>query len=204
MIRHLAPAILVLGTVVLQTPGFAQEGEWIDHKSEASVQALGSFLKSTDQNGINQTGTNSGGVLASYRFFFDKHSGIEVNYGYARNTESYGLANGPVGIPTDHHEVSADYIFRLPERRFSPFVLAGAGALVFDPRQSAATGATAQTRPAFVYGGGIDLNLTSRIFLRAEYRGFVFNSPTYDAAALSGLDRITHLAEPSIGFGYRF
>jgi outer membrane immunogenic protein len=203
MIRNLAP-ILLLGTVLLQTPGFAQEGEWIDHRSEASVQALGSFLKSTNQNGVDQSETNSGGVLASYRFFFDKHSGVEVNYGYARNSVSYGLTGGLLGVPTDNHQVSADYIFRLPRKRFSPFFLAGAGALVFDPRQGAATGATVQTRPAFVYGGGIDLNLTSRIFLRAEYRGFVFNSPTYDTAALSGLDRTTHLAEPSIGFGYRF
>ena len=204
MIRHLAPAILAFGMVLAQTPGFAQEGEGTGYRSEASVQALGSFLKSTNQNGVDQNQTKSGGVLASYRFFFDTHSGIEVNYGYARNTVSYGLAGDPFGIPTDNHEVSADYIFRLPHKRVSPFFLAGAGALVFDPRQGAATGATAQTRPAFVYGGGVDLSLTSRIYLRAEYRGFVFNSPTYDAAALSGLDRTTHLAEPSIGFGYRF
>src|ERR1700748_2224694 len=127
MFRHLAPAVLILGTMLLQTPGFAQEGEWIDHKSEASVQALGSFLKSTNQNGADQNETNSGGVLASYRFFFAKHSGVEVNYGYTRNTVSYGLTGGLLGVPTNHHEVSADYIFRLPQKRFSPFFLAGAG-----------------------------------------------------------------------------
>ena len=37
-----------------------------------------------------------------------------------------------------------------------------------------------------------------------EYRGFVYNSPTYDVPGLSGFDRTTHRAEPSIGFGYRF
>jgi opacity protein-like surface antigen len=55
-----------------------------------------------------------------------------------------------------------------------------------------------------VYGAGVDFNLTHRIFMRAEYRGFVYNSPTYDLPALAGLDRVTHRAEPSIGFGYRF
>jgi hypothetical protein len=46
--------------------------------------------------------------------------------------------------------------------------------------------------------------LSHHIFMRAEYRGFVYNSPTYDLTALSGLDRVTHRAEPSIGLGYRF
>jgi hypothetical protein len=30
--------------------------------------------------------TNSGGVLASYRFFFSDSHGGEVNYGYSLNT----------------------------------------------------------------------------------------------------------------------
>jgi opacity protein-like surface antigen len=84
----------------------------------------------------------------------------------------------------------------------TPFALAGAGALVFDPRNFA--GANTQTRAAFVYGAGADLNLSHRVFVRAEYRGLVYNSPTYDVPALAGLDRVTHRAEPSIGFGYRF
>jgi opacity protein-like surface antigen len=55
-----------------------------------------------------------------------------------------------------------------------------------------------------VYGGGVDLNFSKKVFLRAEYRGFVYNSPTFDLAQAQGTDRISHRAEPSIGFGYRF
>lgn len=36
-------------------------------------------------------------------------------------------------------------------KRFAPFILAGVGALVFDPKNF--TGASAQTQAAFVYGG---------------------------------------------------
>jgi hypothetical protein len=36
--------------------------------------------------------------------------------------------------------------------------------------------------------------------MRAEYRGFVYNSRTYDLPVFNGLDRITHRAEPSVGF----
>ena len=52
--------------------------------------------------------------------------------------------------------------------------------------------------------GGADFNLTHRLFLRAEYRGLVYNSPTFDLSSTVGTDRVTHRAEPSIGFGYRF
>ncbi len=193
-------AALTVGAA-LMLPAFSQEANPV-YKSEVSVQALGSFVKSTTSNGIDQSATNSGGVLASYRYFFNNHHGVEVNYGYALNTQSYGLPAGPVGLRTASHEVTADYVFRFPHRRLSPFVLAGVGGLIFDPKDFA--GASTQTRAAFVYGGGADFNLTDRIFMRAEYRGLVYNSPTYDLAGLNGVDRITHRAEPSIGFGYRF
>ena len=55
-----------------------------------------------------------------------------------------------------------------------------------------------------VYGAGADFNITKQIFVRAEYRGLIYNSPTFDLAAAAGTGRITHRAEPSIGFGYRF
>ena len=68
-------------------------------KSEVSVQAFGSWVKNTTQNGVQQDATNSGGILANYRFFFSKSHGVEVNYGYSLNTQSYGLATGPLGGP---------------------------------------------------------------------------------------------------------
>ena len=188
---------LVLGAA-LAAPAFSQEEA---SKNEASVQAFGSFVKTTTDNGIEQKATNSGGVLASYRYFFNDHHGVELNYGYALNTQSYGLA-APVGVPTYSHEVSADYVLRFPQKHWTPFVLAGVGGLVFDPKDFA--GASAQVRPAFVYGGGADFNLSKHIFMRAQYRGFVYNSPTYDFVGLDGLDRTTHRTEPSVGFGYRF
>ena len=171
-------------------------------KNEVSVQAFGSFVKSTTNNGIENKATNSGGVLGSYRYFFNTHSGVEANYGYSLNTQSYGSTSGLLGVKSYSHEISAAYVFRMPMRKFTPFVLAGAGGLIFDPKDFA--GASSQTRAAFVYGGGADFNVTHRVFVRAEYRGFVYNSPTYDLAGLSGVDRTTHRAEPSVGFGYRW
>jgi outer membrane immunogenic protein len=188
---------LLCSAFLISIQAFAQE-DYTRFKSDATIQALGSFVTGTTDNGVHQTATDSAGVLASYRFFFDRHNGIEVNYGYMQNTETYNQ----LGVNTNSHEATAAYVLRFPLRHWSPFVLAGTGALLFEP--TAFTGANTQARAAFVYGAGADVNLSDHLFLRAEYRGFVYNSPTYDMPALNGLDRATHRAEPSIGFGWRF
>ena len=192
--------VLMTGAAFIAVPAFAQSEEAA--RQDVAIQAFGTFVSSTTQNGIENKATNTGGVLASYRFFFSQHSGVEANYGYSLNTQKYLGSGVTGGINTHSHEVSGAYVFRIPMRKITPFALAGAGALVFDPKNF--TGASTQTRAAFVYGAGADISLTSHIFLRAEYRGFVYNSPTYDLPGLSGFDRVTHRAEPSVGFGYRF
>ncbi len=131
-----------------------------------------------------------------------ENHGVEVNYGYSRNTQTYGLPEGALGVNSNQHEVTAAYVYRHPLRNFTPFAEAGLGSLVFDPRE--APGAATRARLAFVYGAGADVNITRRIFVRAEYRGLVYNSPTFDFAQAIGADRATHRAEPSVGFGYRF
>jgi len=73
---------------------------------------------------------------------------------------------------------------------------------VFDPRTVA--GADTQARLGYAYGGGADFSVKRRVFVRAEYRGVFYNSPTFNMDGLNGLDRFTHRAEPSVGFGYKF
>jgi outer membrane immunogenic protein len=192
--------VAIAGVASLTLPAYGQSGE--GERRNAAVQAFGSFVTTTTQNGIDNGASNSGGVLASYRYFFSRHHGVEANYGYALNSQSYTSSNGRLGVHTYSHEVSGAYVFRVPLRKLTPFALAGVGALVFHPNNF--VGASTQTRAAFVYGAGADFRLTHHIFMRAEYRGFVYNSPTYDLAVFNGLDRITHRAEPSVGFGYRF
>ena len=58
---------------------------------EVSGQALGSFVKKTTDEGIENKATHSGGALGSYRFYFSSRQGVEATYGYAQNTQSYGL-----------------------------------------------------------------------------------------------------------------
>jgi outer membrane immunogenic protein len=198
MFRTNSLTVILLGGALAIAPAFSQEAG----KSEVSVQAFGSFVKSTTDNGIQQSATNSGGVLASYRFFFTPSNGVEVNYGYSLNTQNFGFVSGPLGVKSNQHEVTAAYVYRHAMRGFTPFVEAGVGSVLFDPTDSFA--ASTQARAAFVYGGGADFNITKRLFFRAEYRGLVYNSPTFGLASADGTDRVTHRAEPSAGIGYRF
>jgi outer membrane immunogenic protein len=198
MLRTFSLAAILLGGSLAALPVLAQEAG----RSEVSVQAIGSFVKSTTDNGVQQGATNSGGVLANYRFFFTNNNGVEVNYGYSLNTQTFGLSTGPLGVEAHQDEVTAAYVYRHPLRHFTPFAEAGVGGLIFDPKD--APGASTQTRAAFVYGAGADFSLTKRVFLRAEYRGLVYDSPTFGLSDTLGSDRVTHRAEPSIGFGYRF
>jgi opacity protein-like surface antigen len=197
--QTLSMAAALVASIAL--PAFSQEDGLIN-RNEVTVQAIGSFVKSTTSNGIDQSATNSGGVLGTYRYFFNNYNGVEANYGYSLNTQNYGLSGGPLGVNSYAHEVSAAYIFRYPLKHWTPFVLGGAGGLIFDPKD--APGIGSQSRAAFVYGAGADFSLSKHVFVRAEYRGFVYNSPTFGIPALAGADRVTHRAEPSVGFGYRF
>jgi len=187
--------MLAAGVALLGVRAFAQEYS----RQDFAVQAVGSFVKTTTDDGVQNKVDHSAGVLGTYRFFFNKHHGFEVNYGYTHNTESY---SGLASLETRTHEISGAYVIRFPMKRITPFGLAGVSALVFDPHNF--TGASSNTNPAFVYGGGADVNLTGHVFLRAQYRGFLYHSPMYSLAELDGYVRTTHRAEPSIGFGYRF
>jgi opacity protein-like surface antigen len=187
----------VWGALVAGVPAWAQENGG-DH--EVAVQYLGSFQKETTRNGVVHDTSNSYGALATYRYFFNRFHGVETNYGYTLNTQRYSLGGVTSGLKTHAHEATAAYVFRAPMRKWTPFGLAGAGAVVFaaDP-----SGFDLLARPAFVYGGGANFGLGGGWFLRAQYRGLVYNSPVIGATTVA-TERVTHQAQPSIGIGWTF
>lgn len=192
-------AIVLAMSAFLAIPGFSQEESY---RQEVSGQVFGSFVKDTWQDGIKQSANNSGGALASYRFLFDQHNAVEVNYGYSLNTQRYESPDFARGVNSYSNEVTAAYVYRYPFNRWSLFALAGTGALVFDAKNTQGVGS--QARAAGLYGGGVDMGITKQLFVRAEYRGLIYNSPTYGIASLARMDRVTQRFEPSIGFGWRF
>jgi opacity protein-like surface antigen len=199
--------LTVLSLLLLSSSAaFAQEEPAWKH-GEISVQGTGFFTKNSQGNGISQHATDTGGVLLGYRYHFNRWLAAEANYGYVRNTQQNLTSGGPFDVQANVHQATAEGVVTLPwGNRIKPYVLAGAGALVFAPTGNAGQsvpGALRQAKAAFVYGGGADFSLVRHVALRAEYRGFVYNRPDFQLAALNS-NVTAHTAQPSAGLVFRF
>ncbi len=118
----------------------------------------------------------------------------------------YLSSNGTTFIPMNTHAATGVAILKLPSfkvpaaKMLSPFVLAGGGAMFFDPRRGSVS---EQTRGAFVYGGGVDVPMSKHFLVRAQYRGFVYKTPDFEMTNLK-VDKYTHSAVPSVGLVFTF
>ena len=197
----------LLGAVLLlASSASAREDGFMRH--EVAVQGTGFFTKDSPQNGTLQHSTNTGGFLLNYRFHINGWLAAEASYGYDRNTQENFTPSGNFGIQANVHQATGALVADIPVTfaRMRPYVLAGAGALVFDPTgktEGLVSGAQMQARPAFVYGGGVDYRLVRHVALRLEYRGFVYDRPDFGIATLSS-NVITHTAQPSAGLVFHF
>ena len=191
---------VICGGALVSLPAFGQENPV--SKADLSIQAFVPLVENTNAQGVQQSSSTNYGLLAGYRFFFDKHSGVELTYGFSRNSQNYNLGGGSLGVQNNSDEVLAAYVFRFPAKHWSPFVLGGAGALVFDP--SIVAGGNTQARLGYVYGGGADFNLKGRFFLRTEYRGVFYNSETFKMDGLNMPERFINREQPTVVFGYSF
>lgn len=130
----------------------------------------------------------------------------EANYGYSRNTQKF-TGSGSTRIQSNVHEETGELVvtpFSLA--RLKPYFLAGSGALVIDPTDDAqvfVSGADRQAKAAFLYGGGVDYDLTRHVTLRAEYRGLVYKTPDFNLQGLDA-DAVIHAAQPAAGIVFRF
>jgi opacity protein-like surface antigen len=175
-------------------------------RNEVTVQGSGFFQKQTTNGGITNEATNSGGVMVGYRFNLKRWLAVEGDYDYFRNHETFPSSSGTTFIPMNTHAATGTAIMKLPSFKVpavkvvSPFVLAGGGAMFFDPRVGSVS---EQTRGVFVYGGGVDVPMSKHFLLRAQYRGFIYKMPDFEMSNLK-VDKYTHSAAPSAGLAFTF
>jgi opacity protein-like surface antigen len=202
MKRSIRLLAIVASIAVFGTSGFAQ----VEQPSQISIQGTGLLTKGTDGNGSKYDTTNSGGFLLGYSYQFNSWAGVEGNYGYTRNTHNFFSQSGTSSLQADVHEVTGSFVAHLPSRIHGvrPYALAGGGVVVFDPTTKySVTGSQNQTRGAFVYGAGVNFDVARNFGIRAEYRGLVYKAPDFTIDRLN-IDSVTHLAQPSIGFFFKF
>lgn len=195
---------VVAAFVLLASLSLAQNS-----RSEVSASVTGNFSKESDGQDVTQMPTQSGGFLANYRFFLGSKSAVDLNYGYTRNDQNYIFSNpfGTASIQSNVHEATAAYVFApLRSSRLSPFVLAGGGALIFNPTHTfnnSFIGAATQAQGAFLYGAGADYTLFGGVALRAQYRGLFYKAPDFSVPGFS-TGTWGHMAEPTVGLVFRF
>lgn len=224
----------LIGTVcLLASAASAQNYHYqTDFRSEISTQGTGNFTSSTNDllsnltsSANNSQATRSGGFLIGYRYHLARWFAIEGDYAFTRQTQNFfdpiNLPNGSItsALKTNLHEITgAAVITGGPRHRVRPYGLLGGGAILFRPvnaptSQILGLGNTlgfgpSETKPAFLYGAGVDIGLNRFLAIRAEYRGLIFSAPGFQIPGISllGLSTpgITHMAQPSAGLVWRF
>jgi outer membrane immunogenic protein len=197
---------IFLGSMVLLLTLAAAAQE---NRSDISVQGTGLFTQNSSGNGTTHSATETGGLLATYRYHLNHWISVEGAYGYDLNSQKYLSSSAGFRIQSRIHQMTGDLVLRLPSRassRLSPYLLAGGGALLFDPTGNLSDtvfGAQSQTKGVFVYGAGVNYAIRKRISLRVEYRGLVYGTPDFGFSGFK-TNSITHTAQPSVGLAFRF
>lgn len=174
------------------------------------------FLKS-------QSSSTSGGGLFTFHGAIKPYLGYNVNFSYSQFKQSFSVyggtlsRNGPqppaitgygdVGsLNTRMCELTGSYAFEGPRfRRFRTFGQFGGGGLFFQP--ISAYFAKEETRPAMLFGAGIEYSASRHLSVRAEYRGLLYKGPDYQTYSTGSypqqrLFTVTNL--PAISLVYRF
>ena len=173
-----------------------------DMKHEVTVQGSGFFNKDTTGGAITHKPTDSAGFMAGYRYNINRWFAVEGDYDYFSNSQKYASTSNSASIQTNVNALTSVGVVKVPTNfKVKPYVLAGGGIMIFDPRN--ANGVDSQTTGTFVYGGGADYSLSKHFAARAQYRGFVYKTPDFSLATLR-TDKFTHSAVPSAGLVFRF
>lgn len=211
-VRSLCSIAVAFGVLTLSASlvAQAQTKKTVKPRFDVSVNALGQFATKTDANGVHQSETYSGGVLASFRQSYKPWLGYQVDYAYHLSSDRYNIGHAPAAdVQHDTHEATLSYLYKT--RRIwdvEPFAYAGGGAVIFVPSNLPLP---TQARAAGVYGAGVDYipnqlrKMDSRVQagIRLQYRGLTYRAPNFEQAAIStGSWRTT--SEPAAGFFLRW
>jgi hypothetical protein len=221
MARKTAQTIGIAAAAVLLFTSLALSQ---DNRFDVSLNGSAVITSTSTGNGTTLTPTKSGQVLITGRYRFSARSSVELNFAHTANSQIYFSSPLTYRIMNTTSEYSGAYVFSfLQTRTLEPFVFVGAGALVFYPGYSFNTingvqaylPAAQQTKPAFLYGAGVDWRIFSRVplirrssltdhlALRLQYRGLLSKAPDFNVQNLFTGAR-AHMAEPTIGIVVKF
>jgi opacity protein-like surface antigen len=162
------------------------------HGADIGIAAAGQFTTSLTDQDISSTGellphqstTNSPGVLLTLRDHPVSWAGVEFNYQYTKFQQRYYSAytSAPTAfLPTNLHEATAAYLFRVHMKRLSPYVGIGGGALDFS-LTNGLNNSNNQWRGTGLVDLGFDMQTHSRLGFRLGARDLMYRAPDYQNA----------------------
>jgi hypothetical protein len=197
-----------------QNPGLDRQLSRID----LAVTGVGVFNQSTHGvatvNGVANTPVNlspgnTAGALVTLRYTVSPFVGFELNYGYARYTDTFtpfGVPGTSAGVQQNASEYTLGYVVHARKQYFglSPFASAGLGSMVFRPTPGGGEALPEQARAAYYFSVGAETTLLSPHFgVRAQYRQVFFKAPDFETNYLT-IQQHTTTFEPGVGFFLRF
>ncbi|MFQ5664313.1 MAG: outer membrane beta-barrel protein [Terriglobia bacterium] len=142
----------------------------------------------------------TGRLFTGFRYYLTQKNALEASYSYSPNRLQVSASSSlfPVpfffSAPMRVHQGAFNYVRYFSRRgRIQPFATGGLGFVVF------ASVFDIDTKFAGNFGGGVDIRLHRRFYLRAEFRDFVSKRPRF-----SGRGRVTHNLAPSVGLVFKF
>lgn len=133
--------------IVLLLTGLALSGSATRAQTDFGASVYGAFNGATSGNGVEQSPSNSAGILLELRHLSSPLVGYEATYSYNRANQHYTEPAPPcpanmqcsasnLSVPADAHEVAGDWVVSVPLGSLRPFALAGGGLLLNVPTES--------------------------------------------------------------------
>ncbi len=199
--------IVLLGTLLVSAVGLGRAQE---SRQDFSISGFGLLAPDVYGNGVTPfSTTKTGGVLGSYRYLLTPRSGLEVNYGWAQNSDIFN--NFSAGFPNirvhaRQQELSTAYVYSRNYKKYNPFVEGGIGGMIFTPILD--TGTQIQdlkqnTNVGALFGGGVAYEISPSFDLRIEYRGFALKAPDFGQTQFR-TNRYYVISTPAVGVAYHF
>jgi len=195
---------MLLGVLMLSAAaGYGQES-----RQDLSFSGTGIFGPTIHgAANVQQKSTGALGLLLSYRYMLTPHSALELNYGFAQNSQKYATSFQPnARIHARQQELSAAYVYSLNFKRFSPFAEAGVGTIIFSSILDQGTnllGTKSTKGIGGLAGAGVAYELSPSFDIRVEYRGFLVKAPNFGKDEFS-TNRYEVISMPAIGVAYHF
>jgi opacity protein-like surface antigen len=180
-------------------------------QTDVSASVYGTFNNGTRGNGTIQNTPNSGGGMIGVRHVFNPLVGLEVDFGINPSKQSlspdtatcgFRCGNQPLNVSATAIAASADYVVSAKFGNLRPFGLVGLG-FVFTNTSGTEIGLNSLSRPAYLGGGGTDVDLTPHVGLRVQYRVNVYKAPDVDRG-YSPTGAYVYTQEPMVGAFFRF